>query len=720
MIMKEKMILNVLILLCMQLGISTKILMAQENQLQNKDQGLELPRTCYISTGDRDWKTGLPVDSKATIENVIEALATKFDVNRILWRGGQDDMWFRYCKPFEKNRSLWQGYFQQISWLRNEVGASRIAVQSAHKWGMEVWLHTGLYAHGGPPDGRAEDLIRIKYPDCIPVNKYGTRRQDNLIEFCHSAAREALVKRYTGFLVENGYDGIIFYTYAEDLCLRYMDEFGYNQPIVEEYKRRYGKDILTEEFDKEAWARVRGDYVTLFLRELKESLAVHDKKLAVCIDPKHPYLPQTHGGPNNPHTTTGRIYLDWERWANQGIVDELAVAYTGSLEDKLSLVNEITDKVAGTGCRVSAWIENETLKPGVTRIIHAYGPELESGLSYEDRKDLRTTSTLPASQILKGDVVIAKRRLLYLISQGKRTADIKDIIPAASDDDVFVRRRALEALVAMKNQKAIPIIEAALRDPEHSVRCRAAVLLGEFYGSMSLEKIFDATALAEKSPHFILHCAVPSLCKMTGTHMDEVVLRITHNNVMVRRTAIHVLQKTGTPAFQKAKDALIQVLCNDTDPYNRELALEALTRYSTDTQVREVILNALQDKDEVVQVNAAECLSRVLTAPESPKEDREEALKVLIDFFREYGDGCTRPDADWGWRRVGDAILTFGPEGKENLLAMMQQKEDVRLAELAWRIVYLPLRKTRGEFEISEEQDKEAHRLYPVCELFSN
>lgn len=92
----------------------------------------------------------------------------------------------------------------------------------------------------------------------------------------------------------------------------------------------------------------------------------------------------------------------------------------------------------------------------------------------------------------------------------------------------------------------------------------------------------------------------------------------------------------------------------------------------------------------------------------------------MIEFFRKYGDGCTRPDADWGWRRVGDAILTFGPEGKQELLAMMQQKKDVRLAELSWRIIYLPLRKTMGEFEISEEQDKEAHRLYPLFELFSN
>ena len=202
--------------------------------------------------------------------------------------------------------------------------------------------------------------------------------------------------------------------------------------------------------------------------------------------------------------------------------------------------------------------------------------------------------------------------------------------------------------------------------------------------------------------------------------MDEVVLRITHNNVMVRRTAIYVLQKTGTPALQKAKAALIQVLRNDPDPYNRELALEALTRYSTDTQVVDAILNALQDKDEVVQVNAAECLSRVLTAPESPEEDREEALKVLIEFFRKYGDDCPRPDADWGWRRVGDAVLAFGQEGKQELLAMMQQKKDIRLAELAWRIIYLPLRETRGKFEITEEQDKEAHRLYPIFELFSN
>ena len=48
----------------------------------------------------------------------------------------------------------------------------------------------------------------------------------------------------------------------------HADDYGFNEPIVKEYKRRYGRDILREDFDLAKWRELRGEYFTLFLREL--------------------------------------------------------------------------------------------------------------------------------------------------------------------------------------------------------------------------------------------------------------------------------------------------------------------------------------------------------------------------------------------------------------------------------------------------------------------
>ena len=47
-------------------------------------------------------------------------------------------------------------------------------------------------------------------------------------------------------------------------------DFGYNQPVVDEYKRRYGIDIRKEEFDVFQWGRLRGEYLTEFLRKVRK------------------------------------------------------------------------------------------------------------------------------------------------------------------------------------------------------------------------------------------------------------------------------------------------------------------------------------------------------------------------------------------------------------------------------------------------------------------
>jgi hypothetical protein len=94
--------------------------------------------------------------------------------------------------------------------------------------------------------------------------------------------------------------------------MRFEDEFGYNQPIVDEYRSRYGVDIRTQEFDKNLWRYLRGEYVTQFLRELKAALKPYGRKLGMCLNPREPNYPQPWNV-SRYTITAGRIYMDWER-----------------------------------------------------------------------------------------------------------------------------------------------------------------------------------------------------------------------------------------------------------------------------------------------------------------------------------------------------------------------------------------------------------------------
>src|SRR5438132_14252827 len=97
---------------------------------------------------------------------------------------------------------------------------------------------------------------------------------------------------YLFYLDRDHMDGITFFTYCENYGIRFEDEFGFNQPIVDEYKRRYGTDIRTQDFDKHLWRYLRGECVTKFLQELKAALKPYGKKLGMSLNPKEPNFPQ--------------------------------------------------------------------------------------------------------------------------------------------------------------------------------------------------------------------------------------------------------------------------------------------------------------------------------------------------------------------------------------------------------------------------------------------
>jgi hypothetical protein len=219
-------------------------------------------------------------------------------VSRVWWRGGQDEIWGNQFVIRPENRL----YARIWDWWRNlqyrKVGTNRISVGAAHARGLEIWMAYGLFDNGSGPDVgfggfpyAAEDRLRVEHPDWAPLNRFGTWRQGGPIELAYPEARRAMVDYLSRYTLDGGYDGIAFLSYAENYSLRYEDEFGFNAPVVDEFRGRYGVDIRREPFDRAAWARLRGEYVTAFLRELRAALHPAGKKIAVSVDGRDPHLP---------------------------------------------------------------------------------------------------------------------------------------------------------------------------------------------------------------------------------------------------------------------------------------------------------------------------------------------------------------------------------------------------------------------------------------------
>lgn len=92
-------------------------------------------------------------------------------------------------------------------------------------------------------------------------------------------------------------------------------------------------------------------------------------------------------------------------------------------------------------------------------------------------------------------------------------------------------------------------------------------------------------------------------------------------------------------------------------------------------------------------------------------DEAREALALLEQLFRQFGDVCARPDVAWGWRGVGNTMVALGQAGKDRLEAMRAQKKDRWLAWAAYQVLYvrqLPHKAILCE----EKEDVETHAKY--------
>ena len=266
----------------------------------------------------------------------VESLERRMDVWReelgagaIHWRQtrtGFDDVYQAARGYGRKKREL----YPPIRWDDFEA-----VPRLAHEREMAAYAYVTLFDHGHPLAPKAvresshhneyhgKNFARMsrltkEHPEYVTEDRAGNK-QWGVLCLAYPEARRYMIERYVSILAGYEWDGLFICLRTQSRPADYADQYGFNAPIRRDFMERYGTDIGSREFDMQAWRDLQGEYLTTFLRELREALRSASVRLAVGC---------ARGDIIGP--PIGNAALEWRTWLREGIVDELIVDQSSS------------------------------------------------------------------------------------------------------------------------------------------------------------------------------------------------------------------------------------------------------------------------------------------------------------------------------------------------------------------------------------------------------
>ena len=149
--------------------------------------------------------------------------------------------------------------------------------------------------------------------------------------------------------IRAGVDGLVVRISNHSCYTDHQEEYGFNEPVLAEYRRRYGADPDVDLYDPELFGALRGEFFDQFLWAAKRRLAAFGRRLEAYIEVES----FRRDGPLARQVTRpGNIVFNWRDWLRSGLLDEamlMAAVWTPrqALEDPLG--REIVWKAAAAG-----------------------------------------------------------------------------------------------------------------------------------------------------------------------------------------------------------------------------------------------------------------------------------------------------------------------------------------------------------------------------------
>ena len=209
-----------------------------------------------------------------------------------------------------------------------DTGLLPKVVTAIKEAGLEIQMWISIIDEGAPTSVLYNDSVPFpwmaKFITAHPEMQASDRSQSEngrkyhqgVLEFAYPEVRQYVLSEITYFADKLPFDGVFLSYRSHSPPPEHADQFGFNKPIVDEYLKRYGKNILRQDFDLEKWRSLRGEYLTQFLREVRAHLNKNGQKLSLGV-------PQgEHAGP-----PIGNIELQWRTWVKEKLVDDLVVGH---------------------------------------------------------------------------------------------------------------------------------------------------------------------------------------------------------------------------------------------------------------------------------------------------------------------------------------------------------------------------------------------------------
>jgi hypothetical protein len=231
--------------------------------------------------------------------------------------------------------------YNYIDRVMEEFDFHQVGNQLGEKHDFEWWAwHPHIYSHGAPETAGEPGVGRIwpwtyvdkysfEHPEIITVDRKG-KKYYMVREFIYDGARKSAVDEFVYMAKALGVKRFIACMRSEATQIQdppvKADQYGFNEPIVAEMKKRYDVDIMTDpRFDIESasfdprdpmvakWQDLRGEYVTQLYRDIRKALREVDPNIEFAVT-----LSGDHVGP-----PLGNWRLDWRTWVDEGLIDTI-------------------------------------------------------------------------------------------------------------------------------------------------------------------------------------------------------------------------------------------------------------------------------------------------------------------------------------------------------------------------------------------------------------
>jgi len=202
-----------------------------------------------------------------------------------------------------------------------------IAVKWAHRLGLKIYAWVTLFDSYYPG---LEDTFFARNPHLLMMRRDGKSVLRGVPCYACPETREYRL-REAEELSGYGVDGIYYSSNSHNICTMAMgdwegkDAFGFNPKVVEEFNKRYGRDIRNENYDKVSFSRLHGEYLTLFLEEVKGCLKEGQQLFVTGGGLKNDEAFYIYGHSKdlnfNAYWHQVRIQVDLKKWLATNLVD---------------------------------------------------------------------------------------------------------------------------------------------------------------------------------------------------------------------------------------------------------------------------------------------------------------------------------------------------------------------------------------------------------------